>query len=306
MTEPSYVTLHREGKLLECLDRAIELMRGCILCPRECYADRLSGETGFCRTGRKAIVASTHPHFGEEAPLVGMGGSGTIFFSSCNLLCTFCQNFDISHAITGNRVRPEELATMMLGLQRRGCHNINFVTPSHVVPQILEGLIPAVERGLHIPLVYNTGGYDKAETLEMLDGIFDIYMPDFKFWDTKWAERFCDAPDYRIHAMAAIKEMHRQVGDLVIDRSGVAVKGLLVRHLVMPNDMAGTGEIMRFLADEISRDTYVNIMDQYHPCGTAINDPVIGRRITGEEFSRALRLTKSSGLHRLDSRSRPE
>jgi len=301
MSESSYLKLYREGKLQERVDRAVAMMKRCDLCPRDCRVDRLAGETGFCRTGRKAIVASLHAHFGEEAPLVGTGGSGTIFFSSCNLLCTFCQNFDISHLMEGHETDPENLAAMMLSLQHRGCHNINFVTPSHVVPQILEGLILAVEQGLSVPLVYNTGGYDRVDTLKILEGIFDIYMPDFKFWDEKWADRFCHAPDYRKQVTAAIREMHRQVGDLVIDKSGVAVKGLIVRHLVMPNDVANTGGIMTFLAEKISKDTYVNVMDQYHPCGKATGDPGINRRLTRNEFVIAVRQARDAGLHRLDS-----
>lgn len=301
MVEPSYMKLYREGTLRKRVDQAVGLLKSCTLCPRDCRVDRIAGETGFCRTGRKAIVASMHAHFGEEAPLVGTGGSGTIFFSSCNLLCSFCQNFDISHLMEGSETEPESLAAMMLSLQRRGCHNINFVTPTHVVPQILEGLIPAVERGLTVPLVYNTGGYDRVDTLKILDGIFDIYMPDFKFWDEKWADRFCSAPDYRKQAAAAVKEMHRQVGDLKIDKSGVAVKGLIVRHLVMPNAVANTSEIMTFLAEKISKDTYVNVMDQYHPCGKAMSDPGINRRLARHEFAAAVRHARDAGLHRLDS-----
>jgi putative pyruvate formate lyase activating enzyme len=301
MSEPSYLKLYREGKLQERVDRAVGLLKSCVLCPRDCRVDRLAGETGFCRTGRKAVVASLHAHFGEEAPLVGTGGSGTIFFSSCNLLCTFCQNFDISHLMEGHETEPENLAAMMLSLQRRGCHNINFVTPSHVVPQILEGLILAVEHGLSVPLVYNTGGYDRVDTLKILEGLFDIYMPDFKFWDEKGADRFCRTPDYRKKAVAAVKEMHRQVGDLKMDKSGVAVKGLIVRHLVMPNDAANTGGIMTFLAEKISKDTYINVMDQYHPCGKAISDPSINRRLTRNEYISAVRQARDAGLHRLDS-----
>jgi putative pyruvate formate lyase activating enzyme len=301
MREPSYLRLYREGKLKDRIDRAVELMRDCSLCPRECHVDRLSGELGFCRTGEKARVASLHAHFGEESPLVGTGGSGTIFFRSCNLLCYFCQNYDISHDAGGGEVEPKDLADMMLSLQKRGCHNINFVTPSHVVPQILQGLLSAVERGLEVPLVYNTGGYDKVETLKILENVFDIYMPDFKFWEARWSEKFCKAPDYRIIATAAIKEMHRQVGNLLIDESGIAEKGLLVRHLVMPNDVSNTKEVMTFLADEISEDTYVNVMDQYHPCGKATLDTAINRRLTRKEYVEAVRLTKDAGLHRLDS-----
>jgi putative pyruvate formate lyase activating enzyme len=301
MAEPSYLKLYREGKLQERVDHAVGLMKECALCPRDCRVNRIEGETGFCRTGRKAIVASLHAHFGEEAPLVGTGGSGTIFFSSCNLLCTFCQNFDISHLMEGHETEPEGLAAMMLSLQKRGCHNINFVTPSHVAPQILEGLIIAAENGLRVPLVYNTGGYDRIETLKILDGVFDIYMPDFKFWNEKWSDRFCAAPDYRKRAAEAVKEMHRQAGNLVMDSSGVAVKGLIVRHLVMPNDVANTREVMTFLAEKISRDTYVNVMDQYHPCGKATTDTVINRRITRNEYIAAVRWARDAGLHRLNA-----
>lgn len=301
MREPSYLRLFREGKLQDRIDHSVELMRDCSLCPRECHVDRLSGELGFCRTGKKARVASLHAHFGEESPLVGTGGSGTIFFRSCNLLCYFCQNYDISHDAGGGEVEPGDLADMMLSLQRRGCHNINFVTPSHVVPQILQALLIAIERGLKVPLVYNTGGYDAVETLKILEDIFDIYMPDFKFWESRWSEKFCKASDYRNIARAAIKEMHRQVGDLLIDESGVAEKGLLVRHLVMPNDVSNTKEVMTFLADKISEDTYVNVMDQYHPCGKAMLDPAINRRLTRKEYVEAVRLTREAGLHRLDS-----
>ena len=296
--------LYREGKLKDRVDQAIHSMSNCRLCPRECAVDRLSGEIGFCRIGRKAKVASYNAHFGEESPLVGRSGSGAIFFSSCNLLCSFCQNYDISHLAEGIEVEPEQLAKMMVYLARGGCHNINFVTPTHVVPQILEGLYIAVEHGLDVPLVYNTGGYDNVETLKILDGIFDIYMPDFKFWDQKWAEKFCNVPDYKEKAVEAICEMHRQVGDLEMDEDGIAVKGLLVRHLVMPNDVAGTEEVMKFLADGISVNTYVNVMDQYRPCYKAEDDITINRRITAEEFQAAIDSAGKAGLKRLDPRVR--
>jgi len=236
---------------------------------------------------------------------VGRYGSGTIFISSCNLLCIFCQNYDISHLAEGTEVEPEQVAAMMLHLAEMGCHNINFVTPSHVIPQIIEALVPAIEQGLEVPLVFNSGGYDSKETLQLLDGIFDIYMPDFKFWDGKWADRFCNAPNYREVATEAIKEMHRQVGDLVLDKEGIAVKGLLVRHLVMPEQVAGTREIMEFLAREISPNTYVNVMDQYRPCGSADKDEFINRRLTSREYRNAVDATKRAGLTRLDPRERP-
>ena len=280
-------------------------MEKCTLCPRACGANRLVGETGHCRTGRKAKVAGFNAHFGEEGPLVGRYGSGTIFLSSCNLLCIFCQNYDISHLAQGTEVEPDQMAAMMLHLAERGCHNINFVTPTHMVPQIIEALIPAIEQGLEVPLVYNSGGYDSKETLQLLDGIFDIYMPDFKFWEARWAGRFCNAPDYREVATESIKEMHRQVGDLVLDGEGIAVKGLLVRHLVMPEKVAGTPEIMEFLAGEISPNTYVNVMDQYRPCGRADEDEYINRRLTSREYKDAVEAAQKAGLTRLDPRDRP-
>ena len=212
------------------------MLNGCTLCPRECNVDRLSGDSGICKTQDKVLVSSYNPHFGEEAPLVGQEGSGTIFFAHCNLMCNFCQNYDISHEGHGQVIIDEQLAQIMLQLQNIGCHNINFVTPSHVVTQILSALEIAVENGLSVPLVYNTGGYDKVETLELLDGVFDIYMPDFKFWDSEIAEKTCNARDYPEIAQKAVVEMHRQVGDLVIDENGIAQRGLLVRHLVLPKN----------------------------------------------------------------------
>lgn len=304
MNEPSYLKLYRDGILKDRIQKAVDQMKHCKLCPRECGINRLSDETGYCKTGRKARVASFHAHFGEESPLVGTHGSGTIFISYCNLLCSFCQNYEISHMGEGQEVEPQHMAVMMLKLEQRGCHNINFVTPTHVVPQILEGLIIAVEHGLSVPLVYNSSGYDKVETLKILDGIFDIYMPDFKFWDPHWASRYCNAPDYRDSATAAIKEMHRQVGDLKINHDGIAERGLLVRHLVMPKGVANTKEIMTFLADEISTNTYVNVMDQYRPCGGAVNDSMIGTRLSRKEFQDAIRVAEAAGLKRLDPRIR--
>jgi putative pyruvate formate lyase activating enzyme len=264
----------------------------------------LQGDLGFCETGRKAIVASYNAHFGEESPLVGRSGSGTIFVGSCNLLCSFCQNYEISHGKEGTEIGPEQIAIMMIQLAQAGCHNINFVTPTHVVPQILEALPHAIEGGLRVPLVYNSSGYDSPDTLELLDGVFDIYMPDFKFWDNRWAERYCGAPDYREVAIAAFREMHRQVGDLVVDERGIAQRGLLVRHLVMPNQVAGTAEIMEFLAREISPNTYVNVMDQYRPCGSAHRDEFINRRLYSKEYQEAVNAAKKAGMERLDERDR--
>ncbi|MCF8119505.1 MAG: radical SAM protein [Deltaproteobacteria bacterium] len=305
MATPSYLTLYQDGTLGRRLEDLLKRMESCRICPRACGVNRLKGETGFCNTAREAKVASYNAHFGEEAPLVGKHGSGTLFMSSCNLMCSFCQNYEVSHLNEGVAIPPEQMAAMMVELDQRGCHNINFVTPTHVIPQIVEALIPAIEQGLHVPLVYNSGGYDSTETLALLDGIFDIYMPDFKFWEARWAQRFCQAPDYPEVAMAAIREMHRQVGDLMVDHEGIAVKGLLVRHLVMPHSVAGTGPIARFIAREISANTYVNIMDQYRPCGEAHRDDIVNRRLTAEEFSEALEGAEQAGLTRLDQRERP-
>jgi len=296
----SYVALHESGELARRINDAHRLMSPCRLCPRACGGDRWSDEVGICRTGHRARVASYGPHFGEEAPLVGYNGSGTIFFSSCNLLCSFCQNSDISHFNRGRIVHHRELSRIMLSLQERGCHNINLVTPTHVVPQIMEAVSQAAGDGLTIPLVYNSGGYDSVESLRLLEGVVDIYLPDFKFWDTRWAERYCRAPDYREMAQAAIGEMHRQVGDLVTDTRGIAVRGLIVRHLVMPEGIAGTPQIMAFIAENISKATYVNVMSQYHPCADAVGDTVIGRRITRAEFETALTAARMAGLTRLD------
>jgi putative pyruvate formate lyase activating enzyme len=304
MREPAYLRLYREGALKDRVRKALAHMKACHLCPRRCGVDRLNGETGYCRTGRHARIASYNAHFGEEAPLVGRHGSGTLFFSSCNLLCNFCQNFEISHLNEGIEVSHDQVAGMMIELMERGCHNINLVTPTHVMPQILEALEIAVDHGLTIPIVYNSGGYESVESLRLLDGIVDIYMPDFKFWEDSWAGRFCHAPDYRETAKAAIREMHRQVGDLVIDSEGIAVRGLLIRHLVMPGGVAGSHAIMNFLAREISPDTYINVMDQYRPCGHANEDPAINRRLTSQEYREAVAAARKAGLHRLDSRER--
>jgi putative pyruvate formate lyase activating enzyme len=305
IVEPSYIRLYSEGELQNRLEKALGLLKSCTLCPRKCGSNRLAGETGVCRIGRVAKVSSYNTHFGEEAPLVGRFGSGTIFLTSCNLLCSFCQNYDISHLAEGVEEESEQMADMMVDLADRGCQNINFVTPTHVIPQIIEALILAIEKGLRVPLVYNSGGYDRKETLELLDGIFDIYMPDFKFWENKWADRFCSAPDYQEVAQGALKEMHRQVGDLVMDNDGTALRGLIVRHLVMPGDVGGTKEVMGFLSKEISKNTYVNLMDQYRPCGKADQDGFINRRITGQEFREAVNSAKKAGLVRLDPRDRP-
>jgi putative pyruvate formate lyase activating enzyme len=300
--ESGYLALHAAGDLARRAAEAERLLVDCHLCPRECGVNRLAGEKGVCRTGRNAMVASYAAHFGEEQPLVGTNGSGTIFFSNCNLLCLFCQNYEISHLGEGEEVTAEQLAAMMLSLQRQGCHNINFVTPSHVVPQILSALVGAVDAGLTIPLVYNSSGYDSLETLRLLDGIIDIYMPDMKFWDSRSAKRYAGAGDYPQAVRAAVKEMHRQVGDLVINHEGLAVRGLLVRHLVMPGGLSETGAILQFIAQEISANTYVNVMDQYRPCGRAYKKPPINRCLSAAEYQEALLSAEEAGLRRLDKR----
>jgi putative pyruvate formate lyase activating enzyme len=302
--EPAYIETYNRGLLKEKIAQAFEILKACTLCPRVCGVDRLSGEQGVCLTGEQAIVSSYSPHFGEETPLVGDHGSGTIFFARCNLLCIFCQNYDISHKGEGVAVSSEELANAMLFLQSGGCHNINFVTPSHVVPQILAALDKAIALGLRVPLVYNTGGYDMPETLRILEGVFDIYMPDFKFWDPRVAEKLCDAPDYPEVARDAVKEMHRQVGDLVTNGRGIAQRGLLIRHLVLPEGLAGTRQVMRFLAKEISPNSYVNIMAQYRPCGRASEVRALRRSITDEEFQEAIQMAHEEGITRLDERRR--
>ncbi len=302
MFEPAYIRTLNEGEFPEKIRQAQEMMRQCRVCPRNCGVNRLGGEKGFCELGPRAVVSSANPHFGEELPLVGAHGSGTIFFASCNLKCIFCQNFEISHLMEGRETDSPALAQLTLGLQRMGCHNINFVTPSHVVPAILEAVHLAAQSGLNVPLVYNTGGYDSVETLNLLDGVIDIYMPDIKFMDSGISKALMNAADYPEVVRAAVREMHRQVGYLRTDETGVATRGLLVRHLVMPDDLAGTREAMRFLAREISTDTYVNIMNQYRPCGRAFEHPSTKRSITNEEYGRAIETANEEGITRLDER----
>lgn len=301
MQDPAYIAAFESGLLARNAEAAQRRMKSCTLCPRACGVDRLGGERGICKTGARARVSSYNAHFGEEAPLVGNDGSGTIFFANCNLLCLFCQNFEISHTGDGEAVAADELARMMLSLQRSGCHNINFVTPSHVVAPILAALAVAVPAGLRVPLVYNTSAYDQVETLKLLDGIVDIYMPDFKFWDPAPAQLTCQAEDYPEIARRAISEMHRQVGDLVMDAAGVAFRGLLVRHLVMPGGMAGTRDIMDFIARDISPNTYVNIMPQYRPCGRAREIKALDCPLSPEAFGAAVQAAKDAGIRRMDS-----
>jgi putative pyruvate formate lyase activating enzyme len=303
MREPAYLATHRSGELARRVERGLALLEVCRVCPRNCDVNRLADRRAVCLTGRYAVVGSYFPHFGEEGCLRGSRGSGTIFFSNCNLKCVFCQNFDISQRGEGRATRPERLAQMMLELQEQGCHNINFVTPEHVVPQILEALPLAIEGGLRLPLVYNTSGYDSLESLELLDGVVDIYMPDFKYWDPEVARRYSKAADYPQTVREGLKEMHRQVGDLVLDEQGLALRGIILRHLIMPGGLAGTREVMGFIAREVSPDTYVNLMDQYYPAGKTERYPEIHRRITREEYEEAYRAARAEGIWRLDPRA---
>lgn len=294
----SYRSLWETGKLEKRQAAAWDRLIDCDLCGHRCRVNRLAGETGICRADDTVQVSSFGAHFGEEGPLVGTRGSGTIFFTGCNLKCVFCQNWDISQMRMGRTLSDAELAKIMISLQKAGCHNINLVTPTHYVPQILKALILACEKGLRLPLVYNCGGYESLTTLEILDGVIDIYMPDVKYAHSESALRFSKAKDYPTVVKSALKEMHRQVGDLMVDDSGIAWRGLLVRHLVLPEGLAGTEEIMGFIADEISKDTYINIMDQYRPEYRAGEHPPLNRRITSHEYKEAVRMARNAGLHR--------
>jgi putative pyruvate formate lyase activating enzyme len=300
--QPAYLDLWQSGELERRVKLGLEKLADCVLCPRNCHVNRIENKTKVCRTGRYAIVSSHFAHFGEEQCLRGNRGSGTIFFSWCNLRCVFCQNCEISWQGEGRPAEPEELAEMMLRLQEQGCHNINLVTPEHVVPQILEGLLLAVARGLRLPLVYNTGAYDSLDSLALMDGIVDIYMPDFKFWDSESALRYAKAPDYPETARRAIKEMHRQVGTLVIDEQGVALRGVLLRHLIMPGGVAGTREIMNWISRELGPETYVNLMAQYRPACrvTEKQYPEINRCISSSELQQAVGAFRLAGLSRFD------
>ena len=299
--EPAYMALYRSGELRRRAVEALERLAHCLVCPRDCGVDRMAGQTAACHTGRYAQVSNCFPHFGEEDCLRGWRGSGTIFFSMCNLRCVFCQNFEISQALRGPEAHPERLASMMLELQDAGCHNINFVTPEHVVPQILEALPIAVEGGLRLPIVYNTSAYDSMDSLQLLDGVVDIYMPDFKFWDSALSLQYVKARDYPEHARRNLREMHRQTGALRFDEMGLARRGVLVRHLVMPGEIGGTESIMRFLAEELSPDTFVNVMDQYYPAGrvSASQFVEINRRVSDAEYLRAVEAARRAGLWRI-------
>jgi putative pyruvate formate lyase activating enzyme len=308
--EPPYLTLYRTGELADRAMLATDLLRErCRVCPRLCKVDRLEDEAGLCGIGRHAVVASHFPHFGEEDCLRGNKGSGTIFFSGCNLRCVFCQNNDISWRVKGEPAQPPRLAEMMLELQGIGCHNINWVTPEHVVPQILEALPLAAERGLRLPIVYNTSAYDSLESLGMMEGIVDVYMPDLKLWTEERARRYLAKRDYSKVARESVTEMHRQVGDLVLDDRGMARRGLIVRHLLMPGMVEETEAILRFVAEELGPGTYINLMAQYYPAGKVGNDgkfEEIDRGVSRGEYEQALSIAAELGLQRLDPRSRAQ
>ncbi len=299
---PAYLQLS-QAELVRRVEQARARLEKCDLCPRACGSNRLAGERGVCKTGPHARVSSYAPHFGEEDPLRGWNGSGTVFFARCNLHCQFCQNHAISQADAGQEVTPEELAAIMLDLQRAGCHNINLVSPSHVVAQILEALALAARGGLRLPLVYNTGGYDALDTLDLLDGVVDIYMPDMKYASNALAYKYSRVKDYPRVNRAAVKAMHRQVGDLQLDERGLAMRGLLVRLLVLPHNLAGTRQTVRFLADKISPNTYLNLMNQYYPSYHAGRFPELNRCLTPGEYAAAVEMAGQAGLARLDGRS---
>ncbi len=296
--QPSYIEMFKKGILHERVQILKQFLEECQLCPRRCKVNRIKGQKGYCKAPAELMVSSAFPHFGEEPPLVGTHGSGTIFLTHCNLRCVFCQNYEISHLGQGEKITPKELAEIMIYLQKQGCHNINLVTPTHYVPQIVESLMYAIEMGLDIPLVYNCGGYESLEIIKLLEGIFDIYMPDIKFLNPTHSSLFCEAPDYPQIVKSIVKEMHRQVGDLKLNEKGIAFKGLLIRHLVMPNGTSDTPEVLKFVATEVSLHSYINIMAQYRPLYRAHEFPLISRRITPKEYLEALHLARELGLYR--------
>lgn len=295
---PAYLSLHESGELQRRVEQLQALLQSCTLCPRQCNVNRLEDQRGICGAGKNLVVSNAFPHFGEEPPLVGRQGSGTIFLSYCNVRCVFCQNYEISYHGEGVETPGGEMARLMIALQQRGCHNINIVTPTHYAPHVVAALPAAVEAGLRLPLVYNCGGYESLEVVQLLDGIVDIYMPDAKFADSAPAQKYCRAPDYPEVVKAVLHEMHRQVGVLTVNEGGIAERGLLIRHLVMPEGLAGTEKIMQFIAEKLSTDSYVNIMDQYFPQYKAYQYPELSRRITGREYREALALARRYGLHR--------
>lgn len=296
---PRYLNLLETGELKSRAEKLKDIYRNCVLCPWDCRIDRTAGKLGVCKGSDTAKISSATPHFGEEPMISGKKGSGTIFFSHCNMHCRYCQNYQISREGLGNEISDGQLADLMLMLKSKGCHNINLVSPTHYLPNIMSALVAAAEKGLDIPLVYNTNGYEKTETMEMLDGIVDIYLPDIKYSVNHTAVKFSNAPKYFDYNRAALKEMQRQVGDMKLDKDGIALKGLLVRHLVLPNDLADSQKAFRFLANEISTDVYVAVMAQYKPCYDAVNDPNLGRPLMPDEYRKAVRWAKEAGLYNI-------
>jgi putative pyruvate formate lyase activating enzyme len=295
---PGYIELYKTGELKKRIKALNEILKECKLCPRECGVNRLEGETGVCKGGAELMVSSVSPHFAEEPPLVGFHGSGTIFLTHCNLRCVFCQNYDISHLGKGHITTSSGMANDMLRLQKMGCHNINFVTPTHYVPQIVASLPEAIDSGLNVPLVFNSGGYESLEVIRLLQGIIDIYMPDVKYSDGRVAKKYSNSPDYPDIIKKVLLGMYRQVGDLKTNQDGIAERGLLIRHLVMPGGMAGTEALMEFVATDISKDSYVNIMAQYRPMYRADEFPELNRKITIQEYQEAIAIATKAGLHR--------
>ncbi len=293
---PRYIKLHKKGELKKRIDEIYHLMQNCQICPRQCGVNRLKGEKGYCQAGFEPEISSFYCHRGEEPPISGWAGSGTIFFTHCNLRCVFCQNYPISQLGHGKKISVHQLAKMMLILQKKGCHNINFVTPTHFVPQILAALNQAIANGLKIPLVYNCGGYEATKTLKFLDGVVDIYMPDIKYGGRREAEKYSNAPDYFKVAKEAIKEMHRQVGELQISPDNIAQKGLLIRHLILPNNIAKTERVLTFIKTEISPETYISIMDQYFPAYKALKIKQLNRKVTRTEYQKALDVVQKLSL----------
>jgi putative pyruvate formate lyase activating enzyme len=298
MFEPSYLKLYRSGELDERIARLYKILESCELCPRRCKVNRLEGQKGYCRSGRELIISSYGPHLGEEPEITGRNGSGTIFLTNCNLLCIYCQNYDISHLGYGEEVSIGEAAEIMLGLQSRGCHNINLVTPTHFTSQLVKTISVAAGRGLKLPIFWNCSGYENVETIRLLDGIVDIYKPDMKYSESEPAKKYSNAPNYFERCKEAVREMHRQVGDLMVDSSGIAYRGLLIRHLVLPNNLAGSEKVLEFISEEISRECYVNIMAQYRPCGRAYKYEELNRRPLSVEYLRVVDYAKKIGLHR--------
>jgi len=296
--EPSYLKIYENGELDQRIRALYKILEECTLCPRKCSVNRLKDEKGTCDSGRETIISSYGPHFGEEPELVGRHGSGTIFLTNCNLLCIYCQNYDISHLGHGTKTSNDEMAEIMLRLQRRGCHNINFVTPTHFASQLVKASESAIRKGLKLPIVWNCSGYENVEIIKLLDGIVDIYMPDMKYGRNEVAKILSNAPDYFERCTEAVKEMHRQVGDLKVDSRGIAYRGLLIRHLVLPNDLAGSEKILEFISDELSKESYVNIMAQYRPCGKAYEYEELRRRPTTEEYFKVINSARKLGLHR--------